>query len=193
VVYSGINDEHQAVRQGVGVFDVSHMGEFIIRGRQALDLVQAISSNDAAALSIGHAQYACLPNDRGGIVDDMLVYRLPEDMCAAGEQAFMLVVNAANMEKDWDHIQSFAAQYDTRMINISDETGLIAVQGPKAASLLQALTDVPLADIPYYHFVKGRLAGVDNVLISATGYTGSGGFELYADAAHIGTIWDAVM
>jgi len=193
VQYTGIIDEHEAVRQRVGVFDVSHMGEFIVRGRQALDLVQAISSNDAGALAIGQAQYSCLPNNNGGIVDDMLVYRLPEDMCAEGEQAFMLVVNASNMEKDWAHISGFASRFDTRLINISDQTGLIAVQGPKAVELLQPLTDVDLGSIAYYHFRKGRFAGIDNVLISATGYTGSGGFELYADAEHIGAIWDAVM
>lgn len=193
VQYTGIMEEHEAVRKRVGVFDVSHMGEFIVKGRQALDLVQAISSNDASALVIGQAQYSCLPNDRGGIVDDMLVYRLSEDMCAEGEQAFMLVVNASNMEKDWNHISAFASKFDTRLINISDETGLIAVQGPLAAQLLQPLTDVNLSDIEYYHFRKGRFAGFDNVLISATGYTGSGGFELYVDAQHVGDLWDAIM
>lgn len=193
VQYTGIMEEHEAVRRRVGIFDVSHMGEFIVKGREALDLVQAVSSNDASTLAIGQAQYSCLPNDRGGIVDDMLVYRLPEDMCAEGEQAFMLVVNASNMEKDWNHISAFASNFNTRLINISDETGLIAVQGPMAAQLLQPLTDVNLSDIGYYHFRKGRFAGIDNVLISATGYTGSGGFELYIDANHAGALWDAIM
>ena len=193
VQYTGIMEEHEAVRKRVGVFDVSHMGEFIVKGKQALDLVQAISSNDASALAIGQVQYSCLPNDRGGIVDDMLVYRLSEDMCAEGEQAFMLVVNASNMEKDWNHISAIASRFDTRLINISDETGLIAVQGPLAAQLLQPLTDVNLSEIKYYHFRKGRFAGFDNVLISATGYTGSGGFELYIDAKHVSELWDVIM
>ncbi|MBK8698737.1 MAG: glycine cleavage system aminomethyltransferase GcvT [Saprospiraceae bacterium] len=192
ISYSGIIDEHQAVRNRVGIFDVSHMGEFIVKGRQALDLVQAISSNDASKLEPGDAQYACLPNDHGGIVDDMLVYRLFGDMCAEGEQAFMLVVNASNMEKDWNWIQS-KNTFDTRLINISDETGLIAVQGPKASAVLQKLTAQDLSSIAYYHFVKGNIAGVDNVVISATGYTGSGGFELYCKNEYTATLWDAVM
>ncbi len=193
VQYTGIQDEHHAVRKSAGVFDVSHMGEFIVKGKQALDLVQAVSSNDAAALAIGQAQYACLPNANGGIVDDMLVYRLPEDMCAEGEQAFMLVVNASNIQKDWDHIQQFASSFDTRIINISDQTGLLAIQGPMAKALLQPLTDIHLKDIPYYHFVKGTFAGIPNVLISATGYTGSGGFELYVESDRLTDLWDTIM
>lgn len=193
VLYTSIQDEHHAVRKNVGVFDVSHMGEFIVKGRQALDLIQRISSNDASTLIVGQAQYSCLPNEVGGIVDDMLVYRLPEDMVEAGEHAFMLVVNASNIDKDWEHIQRYAADYDVRMINISDKTGLIAVQGPKATALLQPLTDVQLKDIPYYHFAKGTFAGIDNVLISATGYTGAGGFELYVDNEHVGKLWDTIM
>lgn len=192
ISYSGIIDEHHAVRNRVGIFDVSHMGEFIVKGKQALDLVQAISSNDASKLQPGDAQYSCLPNKTGGIVDDMLVYRLFEDMCAEGEQAFMLVVNASNMDKDWEWISSLN-QFDTRLINISDETGLIAVQGPKAAQALQKLTSVDLSKIEYYHFAKGTIAGVDNVVISATGYTGSGGFELYCQKDHTAALWDAVM
>ena len=193
VVYSNIQDEHRAVREKVGVFDVSHMGEFIVKGRQALDLVQRISSNDASLLSIGQAQYSCLPNETGGIVDDMLVYRLPEEMSDEGDQAFMLVVNASNIQKDWEHIQNYAAAYDTRLIDISDQTGLIAVQGPMAIDILQPLTNVDLKQIPYYSFDKGVVAGIENVLISATGYTGSGGFELYVDSAHLPALWDAVM
>ncbi len=193
VVYSSIQEEHQAVRTQVGVFDVSHMGEFIIKGKEALDLIQRISSNDASALAIGQAQYACLPNETGGIVDDMLVYRLSEDMCEAGEQAFMLVVNASNIEKDWNHIQSYASAFDVRMIDISEKTGLLAVQGPRVTELLQPLTDVVLKDIPYYHFTKGTFAGIPNVLISATGYTGSGGFELYVDNENLVALWDTVM
>src|SRR5688500_10368105 len=150
VVYTSIQEEHLAVRNKCGIFDVSHMGEFIVKGRQALDLVQRISSNDASILSIGQAQYACLPNENGGIVDDMLVYRLSEEMSAEGEQAFMLVVNASNIQKDWDHISKYAAAYDVRMIDISDQTGLVAVQGPLAIELLQAYTDVNLKSIPYY-------------------------------------------
>lgn len=193
VVYTSIQDEHHAVRKSVGVFDVSHMGEFIVKGKQALELIQRISSNDASLLVIGQAQYSCLPNEIGGIVDDMLVYRLAEDMVDAGEQAFMLVVNASNIQKDWDHIQRYAVDYDVRMIDISDQTGLIAVQGPAATACLQTLTEIELSDIPYYHFVKGSIAGIDNVIISATGYTGAGGFELYVDHTQLPALWDAVM
>lgn len=193
VVYKGIIEEHEAVRKYAGIFDVSHMGEFIVKGKQALELVQSISSNDASALAIGQAQYSCLPNDNGGIVDDMLVYRLPEDNCAEGEQAFMLVVNASNIDKDWNHIQKFATGKDVRLINISDETGLVAVQGPEVSKLLQSLTDINLSSMPYYHFAKGTFAGVENVIISATGYTGAGGFELYAPADKIVHIWDTIL
>jgi aminomethyltransferase len=168
------------------------MGEFIVKGRQALDLVQKVTSNDASKLQPGDAQYSCLPNLTGGIVDDLLVYRLPEDMCNEGEQAFMLVVNASNIQKDWDWI-SQNNTFDTRLINISDQTGLIAVQGPKALECLQKLTDIDLASIRYYKFTKGKMAGIDNVLISATGYTGSGGFELYVEAGHTEALWQAVM
>ncbi len=192
IQYTSITDEHHCVRQGVGVFDVSHMGEFIVKGKQALDLVQKVTSNDASKLGIGEAQYSCLPNLSGGIVDDLLVYRLPEDMCNEGEQAFMLVVNASNIEKDWQWISRFN-QYDTRMIDISEKTGLLAVQGPKAVSTLQKLTDIDLSAIKYYDFTKGRIAGIDNVLISATGYTGSGGFELYVANENTETLWNAVM
>lgn len=191
ISYAGIREEHMAVRNGVGVFDVTHMGEFIVRGREALDLVQAVTSNDASRLAIGQAQYSCLPNGKGGIVDDLLVYRLPEDMCSEGEQAFLLVVNASNLAKDWDWINSHN-QYDTRVIDISEETGLIAIQGPKAVQVLQKLTEIDLSAIPYYHFVKGAIAGLDNVLISATGYTGSGGFELYTDNHQLPALWEAV-
>lgn len=191
VVYTGIQEEHLAVRQSVGIFDVSHMGEFIVRGKEAINLIQHVTSNDASKLEIGQAQYSCLPNKKGGIVDDLLVYRLPEDYCSEGEQAFLLVVNAANLEKDWNWISEHNT-FDTRLIDISEETGLIAVQGPRAAELLQPLTDLPLDEIQYYNFRKGVLAGVENVLVSATGYTGSGGFELYARNEGIATIWDAI-
>jgi aminomethyltransferase len=192
ISYAGIREEHQAVRNGVGVFDVSHMGEFIVRGKEALDLIQKVTSNDASKLEIGDAQYSCLPNENGGIVDDLLVYRLPEDNCAEGEMAFMLVVNASNIDKDWAWIEKHNT-FDTRMINISDESALLAVQGPKAVEAMQSLTDVNLSEIGFYTFKKGKFAGIDNVIISATGYTGSGGFELYVNNAHAAQLWDAVM
>lgn len=191
ISYSSIVEEHHAVRKNAGVFDVSHMGEFIVRGPQALDLVQKVTTNDASKLAIGQAQYSCMPNHEGGIVDDLLVYRLPEDMCAEGEMAFMLVVNAANIEKDWKWLQQ-ENSFDTRLIDISDETGLLAVQGPNAATILQPLTNLDLKGMRYYTFAKGRFAGVDNVLVSATGYTGSGGFEIYARNEDLPVIWDAI-
>ena len=191
VSYEGITEEHLNVRNNVGVFDVSHMGEFVIRGLEALDLIQKITSNNAAKLEIGQAQYSCMPNNEGGIVDDLLVYRLTEDHCAEGEKAYLLVVNASNMEKDWNWIEKNNT-FDTQMINISNITGLIAVQGPKAAEALQPLTDVNLSEIAFYTFVKGTFAGKDNVLISATGYTGAGGFEIYAHNKDLPDVWDAI-
>ena len=191
IVYSSIREEHLAVRNQVGVFDVSHMGEFIIKGKGALDLIQLVTSNDASKLEIGEAQYSCLPNKNGGVVDDLLVYRLDEDQCAEGEKAFMLVVNASNIEKDWDWIKSHNS-FDAKMANISDKAGLLAVQGPKATELLQKLTDVDLSQISFYTFTKGTFAGIENVLISATGYTGSGGFELYVQNENLEALWDAI-
>jgi aminomethyltransferase len=191
ISYTGIKEEHHAVRNNVGVFDVSHMGEFIIRGKEALDLIQKVTSNNASKLEIGDAQYSCFPNHEGGIVDDLLVYRLPEDMCAEGEQAFMLVVNASNIEKDWNWLEQHNT-FDTKMINISDQTGLLAVQGPNASKVLQQLTDIALDDLKYYTFTKGTMAGIENVLISATGYTGAGGFELYVNNDHLEKLWDAI-
>jgi len=191
ISYAGIKEEHLAVRNKAGVFDVSHMGEFIIRGKEALDLIQYVTSNDASRLEIGQVQYSCLPNDQGGIVDDLLVYRLPEDMTEAGGRAYMLVVNASNIRKDWDWIQAHN-RFDTQLINISDQTGLLAVQGPEASKVLQPLTPVDLSSIKYYTFVKGTFAGLDNVLISATGYTGAGGFELYVEAEKLPRLWDAL-
>ncbi|WP_291403377.1 glycine cleavage system aminomethyltransferase GcvT [Daejeonella sp.] len=184
VQYSGINIEHETVRKAVGVFDVSHMGEFILKGEGALDLIQRVTSNDASKLFDGKIQYSCLPNENGGIVDDLLVYRIDE-------KTYMLVVNASNIDKDWDWI----SKYNTggvEMINISDRTSLLAVQGPKAAEALQSLTEVDLSAMEYYTFKKGVFAGVENVLISATGYTGAGGFELYFDEEHSEHIWNAV-
>ena len=192
ISYTNINDEHMAVREAVGMFDVSHMGEFVIRGKEAMELIQSVTSNDASKLEIGDAQYSCLPNAEGGIVDDLLVYRLPEENCSDGERAYMLVVNASNIEKDWNWIKSHNT-FDAKMIDISDESALLAVQGPKAVETLQKLTEVNLSEIKYYHFVKGTFAGVKNVIISATGYTGSGGFELYFNNGDVVEMWDKIM
>jgi aminomethyltransferase len=194
ISYAGIQEEHHAVRQALGIFDVSHMGEFIVKGKNALEFIQEVTSNDASKLGIGQAQYTCLPNENGGIIDDLLVYRLPEDNCAEGERAYMLVVNASNIEKDWNWLNAHNQySYNTRLINISDQTSLLAVQGPKAVEALQSLTNIDLSRIKYYHFSKGTFAGLDNVLISATGYTGAGGFELYVDNKQAVALWDAVM
>ena len=184
VQYVGINAEHETVRKAVGVFDVSHMGEFILKGEGALELIQKVCSNDASKLYDGKVQYSCLPNEQGGILDDLLVYRMDE-------KTYMLVVNASNIEKDWDWISKFN-NFGVDMKNISDRTSLLAVQGPKAAQALQSLTDTDLAAMEYYTFVKGTFAGVENVVISATGYTGSGGFELYFDNEHADKIWKAI-
>ena len=192
IVYTTITEEHLAVRNDAGIFDVSHMGEFIVKGKQAFDLVQKVTSNDVSKLEIGEAQYSCLPNLEGGIVDDLLVYRLAEDMCNEGEQAYMLVVNASNIEKDWNWISGFN-NFEAKMSNISDRTGLIALQGPKAVDILKTLTAVPVENIAYYTFMKGEVAGIPNVLISATGYTGSGGFELYVANENTAALWDALV
>lgn len=191
IVYSSIIDEHQNIRNNAGVFDVSHMGEFIIKGKGALDLIQSLTSNDVSKLEPGDVQYSCLPNETGGIVDDLLVYRLDAREMDDNGEAFMLVVNAGNIQKDWDWIATRNTN-GVSMENISDKCGLLAVQGPKATEILQKLTDVPLSDIKYYNFRRGTFAGVDNVIISATGYTGAGGFEIYADSSKIEHIWDAV-
>ena len=183
--YLGLTQEHLAVRNSVGVFDVSHMGEFIVRGSEALDLIQKISTNDASKLEVGKVQYSCMPNGRGGIVDDLLIYKMDKEV-------YMLVVNASNIQKDWDWIQknnSFKAELQ----DISERTTLLAIQGPKAAQAMQALTEINLSEMVYYTFEKGKFAGVNNVLVSATGYTGSGGFEIYFDNLHANKIWDAVM
>jgi aminomethyltransferase len=185
VQYQGITQEHEAVRNAVGVFDVSHMGEFILKGPHALDLIQRVTSNDAAQLTDGKVQYSCLPNATGGIVDDLLVYRLTAD-------SYMLVVNASNIEKDCNHKQSYNDK-GVEMHNISDRTALLAVQGPRATEALQSLTSVNLNDMAYYTFSKGTFAGIENVVISATGYTGAGGFELYVESVHAEALWHAVM
>ncbi len=187
ISYSGINDEHASVRKNAGVFDVSHMGEFVLKGPDALDLIQRVTSNDAAKLHAGKVQYSCLPNDKGGIVDDLLVYCLEEN------KAYMLVVNASNIEKDWNWIQQHNHK-GVEMHNISEKTCLLAVQGPQAARMLQPLTDMDLVNLAYYTFVKGKFAGLDNVLISATGYTGAGGVEIYFEDnnGNADLIWDAI-
>jgi aminomethyltransferase len=184
VQYNGINAEHETVRKAVGVFDVSHMGEFILKGENALDLIQRVTSNDASKLYDGKVQYSCLPNEDGGIVDDLLVYRIDD-------KTYMLVVNASNIEKDWNWISKFNTK-GVDMKDISDRTSLLAVQGPKAAEALQSLTDIDLGSMEYYTFNKGKFAGIDNVVVSATGYTGAGGFEIYCDNANAEHIWNAV-
>lgn len=184
VQYAGINQEHEAVRTAVGVFDVSHMGEFILKGEDALDLIQRVTSNDASKLFPGKVQYSCLPNENGGIVDDLLVYKLDET-------TYMLVVNASNIEKDWNWISKYNTK-GVEMKDISDRTSLLAVQGPKSADALQSLTDIDLKSMEYYTFQKGIFAGIDNVIVSATGYTGAGGFEIYFDNDHAEDIWEAI-
>ncbi|HMI05940.1 MAG TPA: glycine cleavage system aminomethyltransferase GcvT [Flavobacterium sp.] len=184
ITYEGVNAEHETVRNGVGVFDVSHMGEFLLSGPNALALIQKVTTNDASVLTIGRAQYSCLPNADGGIVDDLIVYKMKEDQ-------YMLVVNASNMQKDWDWI---SAHNDLGVVmeNLSDDYSLLAIQGPKAVEAMQALTNIDLAGIAYYHFVVGEFAGFDDVIISATGYTGSGGFEIYCKNEQAETIWNKV-
>ncbi|HLD52003.1 MAG TPA: glycine cleavage system aminomethyltransferase GcvT [Sediminibacterium sp.] len=187
ISYTGINDEHAAVRKNAGVFDVSHMGEFILKGENALDLIQRVTTNDAAKLVAGQAQYSCLPNATGGIVDDLIVY------CVEPNKTYMLVVNASNIDKDWNWISQFNTK-EVEMHNISDKTCLLAIQGPNATKILQPLTELDIMNLKYYTFVKGTFAGVENVLISATGYTGSGGVEIYFEDSNgaADKIWDAI-
>lgn len=187
ISYTGINDEHAAVRKNAGVFDVSHMGEFILKGENALDLIQRVTTNDASKLIAGQAQYSCLPNTSGGIVDDLIVY------CVEPNKTYMLVVNASNIEKDWNWISQFNTK-DVEMHNISDKTCLLAIQGPNATKILQPLTELDIMNLKYYTFVKGSFAGVENVIISATGYTGSGGVEIYFEDNNgaADKIWDAI-
>jgi aminomethyltransferase len=184
VQYEGVNAEHITVRNSVGVFDVSHMGEFLIEGPNALKLVQSVCSNDAAHLAIGQAQYSCLPNSNGGIVDDLIVYRLKE-------LAFLLVVNASNIEKDWNWIQSKNSE-NVKMKNLSDDYSLLAIQGPAAVEAMQPLSSFDLSAIKFYHFKEGDFAGIDGVIISATGYTGSGGFEIYCKNKDVKHIWNSI-
>ncbi|WP_445381871.1 glycine cleavage system aminomethyltransferase GcvT [Robiginitalea sp. IMCC43444] len=186
VSYEGVNAEHQTVRESVGVFDVSHMGEFLVEGPNALELIQKVCSNDAAKLEVGRAQYSCFPNEKGGIVDDLIVYRVKEE-------TYLLVVNASNIEKDWKHLSKYNTEIGAEMRNLSDDYSLLAIQGPRAAEAMQSLSSVDLKGIPFYHFVIGDFAGIPHVIISATGYTGSGGFEIYCKNSEVQQIWDRVM
>ncbi len=194
ISYTSITDEHRAVRTAIGVFDVSHMGEFIVKGKDATAFLQSVTSNDVSKLAPGDVQYSCLPNQAGGIVDDLLVYRLDDvaEMSTAGEQTYMVVVNASNEEKDWDWMKGLSRGFEVQLLNISNRTGLIAVQGPKAAEALQKLTDIDLKSLKYYSFRRGQFANCQNVIVSATGYTGSGGFEIYAENTDLPHIWDHV-
>ncbi|MDO5971471.1 glycine cleavage system aminomethyltransferase GcvT [Flavivirga aquimarina] len=185
VQYEGVNIEHETVRQAVGVFDVSHMGEFLIEGEHALDLIQKVSSNDASKLTIGKAQYSCLPNDDGGIVDDLIIYKIKEE-------TYLLVVNASNIEKDWNWIQS-KNDVGATMRDLSEDYSLLAIQGPKAIEAMQSLTSQDLSAIKFYNFVVGDFAGIEHIIISATGYTGSGGFEIYCKNDEVKQIWDNVL
>ncbi len=185
VQYEGINIEHETVRNGVGVFDVSHMGEFLITGPNALALIQKVCSNDASKLFDGKAQYSCFPNKEGGIVDDLIIYRL-------NEEKYILVVNASNIQKDWDWISSHN-DVGAEMRDLSDNFSLLAIQGPKAAESMQSLTSVDLENMKYYTFEVADFAGIENVIISATGYTGSGGFEIYCKNSEVEQVWNKVM
>lgn len=185
VQYEGVTAEHQTVRKALGVFDVSHMGEFLAIGDGALDLLQLVCSNDIAKLKVGQAQYNCLPNENGGIVDDLLVYRIRE-------KEYLLVVNASNIEKDWEWIKKHNS-FNVNLKNISDGYSLLAIQGPKAVEAIQSLTSIDLSAIKFYHFEVAPFAGIDHVIISATGYTGSGGFEIYCKNENTQQLWDKVM
>ncbi|MFY7739363.1 MAG: glycine cleavage system aminomethyltransferase GcvT [Flavobacterium sp.] len=184
VSYEGVNAEHETVRNAVGVFDVSHMGEFLISGENALALIQKVTSNDASTLENGKAQYSCLPNNDGGIVDDLIVYKIKDEQ-------YLLVVNASNIDKDWDWISSHNT-FGAEMKNLSDNYSLLAIQGPKAVEAMQSLTSVDLSSIKYYHFEVADFAGIENVIISATGYTGSGGFEIYCKNSEVEQVWKKV-
>ena len=187
ISYSGINDEHATVRNNAGVFDVSHMGEFILKGENALDLIQRVTTNDASKLTVGKAQYSCFTNENGGIVDDLIVY------CIEENKVYMIVVNASNIEKDWNWINKFNTK-NVEIHNVSDKTCLLAIQGPNATKILQPLTQTDIMNLKYYTFVRGTFAGVENVLVSATGYTGSGGVEIYFEDKddNADKIWNAI-
>lgn len=185
VQYEGVTAEHLTVRESVGVFDVSHMGEFLISGTNALALIQKVTSNDASKLKIGDAQYSCFPNENNGIVDDLICYRIKED-------TYMLVVNASNIEKDWNWISNYNKEFHADIKNLSDDYSLLAIQGPKAVAAMQSLSSLDLADIPFYTFKIGDFAGIEHVIISATGYTGSGGFEIYCKNSEVHQIWTRI-
>ncbi|HAW19574.1 MAG TPA: glycine cleavage system aminomethyltransferase GcvT [Flavobacteriales bacterium] len=184
VQYTNLGEEHLNVRNGVGVFDVSHMGEFFVSGPGSLDLIQRVTTNDASKLTPGKVQYSCLPNEEGGIVDDLLVYCLAED-------DYMLVVNASNMEKDWNWISKFNTE-NVKMTDLSDNFSLLAIQGPKATEAIASLTDIDIASMPYYTVQVGTFAGQENVIVATTGYTGSGGYEIYFTNDIAEKVWDAV-
>ena len=186
VLYTNLIEEHNAVRNSVGMFDVSHMGEFHIKGEGALELLQFVTSNDVSKLVDGKVQYSCLPNNEGGIVDDLLVYR-------QGENDYYLVVNASNIEKDWNWISEHNKNFGAQMHNLSDEYSLLAVQGPNALKTLQKLTDADLSSMEYYTYKTGTMAGVDDTIISCTGYTGAGGFEIYVLNKDAGLMWNKIM
>lgn len=186
VQYSGVTQEHIAVREKVGVFDVSHMGQFFIEGASAKDLLQFVTTNNVDTLENGKAQYTCLPNGNGGIVDDLIVYKM-------NNEKYFVVVNASNIEKDWNHISKYNEQFGAKITNSSDEMSLLAIQGPKAAETLQKLTETNLSEIPYYHFTVGKIAEIDDVIISNTGYTGSGGFEIYFKNEEAEKLWDSII
>ena len=186
VQYSGVTQEHFAVREKVGVFDVSHMGQFFIEGPSAKDLLQFVGSNNVDALENGKAQYTCLPNGNGGIVDDLIVYKM-------ADEKYFVVVNASNIEKDWNHISKYNEKFGAKMTNASEEMSLLAIQGPKATETLQKLTNADLSAIPYYHFSVGKIAGVEDVIISNTGYTGSGGFEIYFKNEDAAKLWSEIL
>lgn len=185
VQYSGVTEEHFAVREKVGIFDVSHMGQFFVEGSSAKDLLQYVTTNNVDALEDGKAQYSYLPNGNGGIVDDLIIYKMEDEK-------YFVVVNASNIEKDWNHISKYNEKFGAKLTNASDEMSLIAIQGPKATETLQKLTDTQLSEIPYYHFTVGTVAGVSDVIISNTGYTGSGGFEVYFKNESAEKIWDSL-
>ena len=185
VQYEGVTAEHLTVRESLGVFDVSHMGEFLVEGENALALIQKVTSNDASKLEIGDAQYSCFPNEENGIVDDLICYKIKENQ-------YLLVVNAGNIEKDWNWISKYNEEFKADLKDLSDEYSLLAIQGPKAVEAMQLLSSIDLAAISFYKFKVGDFAGIDNVIISATGYTGSGGFEIYCKNADVVQIWNKV-
>ena len=186
VSYEGINIEHETVRNALGVFDVSHMGEFLIQGPNALPLIQKVSSNDASKLTVGKAQYSYLPNETGGVVDDLIIYKIKEE-------TYLLVVNASNIDKDWKHISNYNEDFSAEMRNISEDYSLLAIQGPKAVEAMQSLSSHDLSAIKFYNFIVGDFAGIEHVIVSATGYTGSGGFEIYCKNSEVEQIWNKVM